>query len=228
MPTRHFRPELFGFLRELKRHNDREWFGRNRERYEREVRQPLMRFVADFAVPLRRLSPHLVADPRPAGGSIFRIHRDTRFTKDKSPYKTHAAAQFRHRDGKDVHAPGFYLHLEPGRVFGGAGIWHPDPPTLLRLRQAVASRGAEWRKALSGRSFRETCTLEGDFAVRPPRGFSPDHPLIEDIKRKDFIAVANWSEKQATAPGFLAEFATFCRNTTPLLRFLARAVSVKL
>jgi Conserved hypothetical protein (DUF2461) len=128
-----------------------------------------------------RVSPYVVADPRPVGGSLFRIHRDTRFSKDKTPHKT-LGAWFRHRGGKHDRGPGFYLHLEPGRVFGGAGIWHPEPPTLQRLRTAVAKRGPEWKKALGG-AIRRTCTLEGDALVRPPRGFPPDHPLIEDLKR---------------------------------------------
>lgn len=228
MPPAHFGPELFAFLRELKQNNNREWFARNRERYERDVRQPLVRFVADFAKPLARITPELLADPRPAGGSIFRIHRDTRFAKDKSPYKIHAAAQFRHRAGKDVHAPGFYLHLEPGRVFGGAGIWHPEPQTLQLLRTAVQSRGGEWKQAVSGRAFRSACTLEGDVLTRPPRGFPKDHPLIEDIKRKDFIAVTPWREQDAVSPRFLAEFAAFCRTTAPLMRFLAKALRLRI
>src|SRR5262245_52215352 len=195
MATRYFGPALFGFLRELKLHNERAWFQQNRERYEREVRGPLLGFVRDFAAPLARITAQLVADPRPVGGSLFRIHRDTRFSKDKTPYKTQAAAQSRHRERRDVHAPCFRLHLEPGRVFGGAGIWHPDPAALARIRRALAGRGADWKKAVGGRAFMRGCTLEGDFLSRPPRGFAPDHPLIEDIKRKDFIAVRRWSER---------------------------------
>jgi uncharacterized protein (TIGR02453 family) len=226
MPSAPFGPELFQFLRELKAHNDRDWFAKNRDRYERDVRQPLLRFIADFAGPLARVSRHVVADPRPVGGSMFRIHRDTRFAKDKSPYKTHAAAWFRHRGGKHDRGPGFYLHLEPGRVFGGAGIWHPEPPTLARLRNAVAKRGAEWKKALGG-PFRRTCTLEGDSLLRPPRGFPPDHPLIDDIKRKDFTAITTWSEKDALSPRFMAQLTSFCRITTPFMRFLAKALDLE-
>jgi uncharacterized protein (TIGR02453 family) len=224
LATPYFRQALFLFLEELKRHNNRDWFQRNKARYEADVRAPLLRFVADFAPPLARLSKHMVADPRPSGGSLFRIHRDVRFSKDKSPYKTHAAVQFRHRAARDVHAPGFYLHLEPGRVFAGAGIWHPDPATLLLLRKAVASKGGSWRQAVSGKAFRRGLTLEGDFSVRPPRGFPKDHALIEDIRRKDFIAVAGFSDKDALGAGFLGDFTEFCRVACPLMRFLAGAV----
>jgi uncharacterized protein (TIGR02453 family) len=228
MPDNRLRPELFAFLRELKQNNDRDWFARNKDRYERDVRQPLLRFIADFAKPLGRLTPHLVADPRPQGGSMFRIHRDTRFSKDKTPYKTHASAQFRHRLGRDVHAPGFYLHLEPGRVFGGAGLWRPEPDALAAIRRALVTRSADWRKAVSGRAFRASCTLEGDFLMRPPRGFPPEHPLIEDIKRKDFIALTRWSDRDALAPGFLGEFTAFCKASMPLMRFLARAIKLEM
>ena len=126
----HFGRTFFEFLEDLKANNNSEWFKANKERYIDEVRTPLQQFVLDFAPHLKKISPHFVADPRPVGGSIFRIYRDIRFSKDKTPYKTHAAAQFRHKGGKDVHAPGFYLHLAPGEVFAGFGIWRPDSPSL--------------------------------------------------------------------------------------------------
>src|SRR5262249_17068758 len=103
----YFTPRLFAFLRELKANNSREWFQANKARYVEDVQQPMLRFIADFAAPLARISRNLEADPRPVGGSMFRIHRDTRFARDKSPYKTHLAAHFRHRaTTKDVHGPG--------------------------------------------------------------------------------------------------------------------------
>lgn len=136
----YFGKELFQFLAELSLNNDRTWFNANKARYERDVKQPLLAFIEDFQVPLKRINPHFVADPRPAGGSMFRIYRDTRFGKDKTPYKTHAAAHFRHDATGDVHTPGFYLHLEPMNVMCGAGIWKPDGPTLLRIREAIAAK----------------------------------------------------------------------------------------
>ncbi len=227
MPRSHFQPALFEFLRELKAHNDREWFAAHKQHYERDVRGPVLQFVADFAVPLDKISRHVVADPRKAGGSMFRLHRDTRFSKDKAPYKTHVGVQFRHRQGRDVHAPCYYLHLEPGRVFAGAGIWHPDAEALAALRRAVATRGEEWKRAMSGAAFKRACALEGDSLKRPPRGFDPDHPLIEDLKRKDFIAAAQWTEADALAAGFLNQMARFCRTTAPFTRFLASALKLQ-
>src|SRR5262245_16529190 len=116
MPA-YFKPALFKFLKDLAKNNNRPWFEENKARFERDVRDPLLSFIGDFASPLAKISKHYLADPRPSGGSMFRIYRDTRFAKDKSPYKTHVAAHFRHSAGKDVHAPGFYVHLEPGQVF---------------------------------------------------------------------------------------------------------------
>ena len=106
-----FQPDLFRFLDALRGNNNREWFQANKERYESDVKGPMLRFIGDFAPRLRQISPRFVADPRPNCGSLFRIYRDVRFSKDKTPYKTNAGAQFRHQAGKDAHAPGFYLHV---------------------------------------------------------------------------------------------------------------------
>ncbi|MCB9558108.1 MAG: DUF2461 domain-containing protein [Deltaproteobacteria bacterium] len=225
MPA-HFSERTFGFLRQLAVNNDREWFADHKNAYEEAVKGPMLRFIADFAPELRRISAHFVADPRPVGGSLFRIQRDIRFAKDKQPYKTHAAAQFRHSAGKDVHAPGFYLHLAPGEVFAGAGIWHPDSTTLAAIRSAIVARSAAWKRSVERPPFAEQCRLSGESLQRPPRGFDPDHPLVEDLKRKDFIAVVDLSEAQATSGDFLARFVESCRATLPLVRFLCRALEL--
>ncbi len=226
MARGHFSKDLFRFLGELKRHNDRLWFVAQKERYERDVRDPMLRFIEEVAEPLRRVSPAVVADPRPVGGSLFRIYRDTRFSKDKSPYKTHVAAHFRHHSGRDVHAPGYYLHLEPGTVLAGAGIWHPAPDALQGLRTAVAENTDLWRKITTSRSFKAACHLEGEVAKRPPRGFPADHPAIEDIKRKDFTVLARWPEGDALEPDFMKRFVRFCAATAPFNEFLARALAL--
>jgi uncharacterized protein (TIGR02453 family) len=223
-PDAHFSPKLFRFLKDLKANNSRDWFHQNKARYEQDVKQPLLEFVADFAPLLRRISPVFVADPRPVGGSMFRIHRDTRFSADKSPYKTNAAARFPHAGGANVHTPGFYLHLEPGSVFAGAGIWHPDPASQTRIRQAIVADPKRWKRILAAKGFREHLELSGESLKRPPRGFDPEHPLVEDLKRKDFICVANFSEKQACAPAFLRQYTEVCRASAPFVRFLTEAL----
>ena len=217
-------PELFRFLAELSLHNERTWFEANRARYRAVVQEPLLRFIADFAPELARISPHFVADPRPQGGSMFRIHRDVRFSADKSPYKTHAAAQFRHRAAKDVHAPGFYLHLEPGGCFVGVGIWHPDAAALASLRAALDADPDGWLAAVGDRAFRGAFALGGDSLKRPPHGFDPAHPLIADLRRKDFVAMADLDEDEAMDSALLARFTALCRVAAPFMRFLASAI----
>ena len=207
----HFQPELFAFLAELKENNSKEWFQANKDRYRSDVQEPLLGFISAFAEPLGTISSNFVADPRPNGGSMFRIYRDTRFSKDKAPYKTHAAAQFRHAAGRDVHAPGFYLHLEPGSVFVGAGVWHPDGKTLGNIRNAIVADPTAWKRIVNGKALAEAFAREGESLKRPPRGFDPEHPLVDDLKRKDHILVAKLSQKAATSPGFLDEFAGLFR-----------------
>ena len=218
-------PALFAFLRELRENNDRAWFEANRGRYISEVRGPMLDFIAAFAEPLAEISPHFRADPRANGGSLFRIYRDTRFSRDKTPYKTNVGAHFRHAAGKDAHAPGFYLHLEPGRCFAGCGIWRPGGEAVGRIRDAIADRPGAWGR-ITGDSFCETFTLMGDSLKRPPRGYDAGHPLIGDLKRKDFIARAEVSEADAAAPGFLDCFAGIARSGGPFVRFLSEALGV--
>jgi uncharacterized protein (TIGR02453 family) len=218
---RHFDSELFAFLAELKQHNTREWFQENKDRYRREVQEPLLAFISAFADPLAEISPHFVADPRPSGGSMFRIYRDVRFSRDKSPYKTHAAAQFRHREGRDVHAPGFYLHLEPENVFMGAGLWHPDGSTLGRIRGAIADGPDRWRQVTAGQK------LGGDSLKRGPRGFDPEHPLIEDLKRKDFVTFNRTTQAAACRSDFMDRFVTSCRDAAPFVGFLTETVGLE-
>jgi len=220
-----FSPALFSFLRELADHNDREWFAENKARYVEDVQEPAIGFVANFERPLARISPNFRADARPMGGSLFRIQRDIRFSKDKTPYKTHTGIHFRHRSAGDVHAPGFYLHLEPGMVFAAAGIWHPDTAAQLAIRDAIADDPAEWKRATGG-AFAKTYRLTGETLKRPPPGFDADHPLIDDLKRKDFVCETPLTERAVTAPGFMEEYTRLCRTAVPFLRFLCRAVDV--
>lgn len=223
---RHFGPELFRFLRQLRKNNNREWFQANKQRYETHVRDPLLGFIEDIGPALRGISRHVVADPRPVGGSLFRIYRDTRFSRDKSPYKTMASAHFRHTAGRDVHAPGFYLHLEPDDVFGGGGLFHPDTATLAKVRAHIVEKPDAWTAATSSPAFRATCTLWGESLKRAPRGFDPDHPLIEELKRKDHVVMSRFDETTVCAPDFMDRYVDMCRTSTPAIRFLTEAVKL--
>lgn len=222
----YIRPDLFQFLRELRENNNREWFQANKRRYESQVKEPLLGFIAEFGTRLSGISPHYLADPRPVGGSLFRIYRDVRFSKDKSPYKTAAGLHFRHERGKDVHAPGFYLHLEPDGVFAGTGIWHPDTKTLGKIRDAIVADPSRWQRIVSDEAFRAVFTLEGDSLKRAPKGYDPDHPLIEDLRRKDFIAATSFGEEEACASDFMDRFTEVCRRAGPFMEFLTTAIGL--
>lgn len=223
----HFSRRLFSFLEELEQNNRREWFEENRARYEREVREPMLSFIADFAPRLKKISSKFVADPRPQGGSMFRIYRDVRFSPDKRPYKTHASARFSHVLARDVHAPGYYVHLEPGNVFFGAGIWHPEPSTLGKIRDFMVQNPRQWKKSVDDPGLRKKWELRGDALSRPPKGYDPTHPLIDDLKRKDFIAIAGVSEADVLAPAFIDRFAEVCGAASPLMKFLTKALEIQ-
>lgn len=230
-----FAPDLFAFLDDLALNNDRDWFHENKSRYETSVRGPALRFV-EAARPLlhERVSPHVRADSRPVGGSLFRLHRDTRFSKDKRPYKTHVGMHFPHVGAvsefpraaargvrEDVHRPGFYLHLEPGGSFVGAGLWHPPTDVLYRLRQAIVDDEEGW-EAVRACGFE----LGGESLKRPPSGFSKTHPFIEDLMRKDFITSRAFTREDVCAPDFLRRWVEECRAMAPLVGFLCAALEL--
>lgn len=221
---RHFTPALFQFMRDLDANNNRDWFAANKKRYLADLRDPALRFIVDFGSRLVKISPRFLADPRPNGGSLFRIYRDIRFSKDKRPYKDHTGLYFRHEAGKSVHTPGFYLHLQPGNCFVGVGLWHPDNPTLKLIRDALVADPGLWKKAVGGKGFREVYQVSGDSLKRSPKGYDPGHPLIEILKMKDFTAFAPLTRKQVTAPGFVDEFAGLCKTGSSLVKFVCEAV----
>ena len=213
--------DVFAFLAELRRHNNREWFNENKDRYLAEVRDPMLALIASLAPGLARISRHLSVDPRPSGGSLMRIYRDTRFSRDKTPYKTNVGIHFGLKAPRDFEAPGYYLHLEPGSVFMGAGLWHPGADALRAIREAIVKDPGGWQQARRPGLSHDEVTLK-----RPPRGFDPDHPLIEDLKRLSFTTGTEFSERQACAPDFPARFVAASRRATPLMRFLARALGL--
>jgi uncharacterized protein (TIGR02453 family) len=218
----YFSRRTFAFLRDLKENNDRAWFAAQRERYERDVREPALRLIEDFGPRLTKLSPHFRATPR----SLFRIHRDTRFSKDKSPYKTAIGVHFRHDLGRDAHTPGFYLHIAPGDVFLALGIWHPDADALRAIRERIADDVAGWKRASRGPAFTKTFRLEGESLKRPPKGFETDHPVIADLRRKDFIGVQDLTQAFVTSPELPAALAHQYKSGLPFMRFLCDAMSV--
>jgi uncharacterized protein (TIGR02453 family) len=221
-----FGPDLFSFLADLRANNTREWFAANKHRYEAQLLEPALDFIEAFAPKLEQISPHFRADPRPSGGSLFRIYRDTRFSKDKTPYKTNVGIHFRHERAKDAHAPGYYLHIGPGEVFAGGGVWHPATEAATRVREAIASDPEGWRRATRVGAFAERFQLAGDSLKRSPSWVDPEHPFVDDLKRKDFFGSTRLSERDVVAPDFVDQYARVCRAAAPLMRFLCNALDV--
>ena len=222
-----FPKDFFAFFRELKANNNRLWFEDNKQRFRDSVQAPMSDFIEAMAPRLAKISKHFVADPRPNGGSMFRIYRDVRFAKDKRPYKEHAACHFRHALGKDVHAPGYYMHFAPGEVMFGAGLWLPPPDVLAKIRGTIAAKPQAWKKMLSDRGFaRQFDGVGGDGLSRPPRGFDPAHPFIEDIKRRTFFALRDADQKLASSPKLVDEVAGTFAAASPLMKFLCNAAEV--
>ena len=221
-----FGPGLFSFLTDLRKHNDREWFAENRHRYEEDLLEPALAFIDAFAPLLEEISPHFRADARPSGGSLFRIYRDTRFSKDKTPYKTNVGIHFRHERAKDAQTPGFYLHIGPGEVFAGGGVWHPDTAAATSIREAIVADPERWRRATRGGAFAKRLELAGDSLKRVPRWADPDHPFADELRRKDFFGSARLTEDDVVAPSFVDEYARICRAGAPLMQFLCDALDV--
>lgn len=227
MADRYFTPQTFEFLLALAKNNKREWFETRRDQYEETVRTPALNFIDDMGCDLAMISPHFLAIPKKMGGSLMRIHRDVRFGKDKRPYKTNIGIQFRHETAKDVHAPGYYLHIEPEACFIGVGIWRPDSLALGKIRDAIVENSDAWLAARNDKVFAKKFKLEGDRLKNAPRGYAKDHPLIEELKRKDFIAISSISNKFVTNRTMRLKVIEAYRQATPLMKFLCKALSLR-
>lgn len=228
MPTfSGFHPSAIQFLDELASHNNRDWFQANKGRYESDVLEPALEFVEAMQVPLEKISPHFLAVAKRTGGSLMRIYRDTRFSKDKTPYKTNIGIHFRHEKGKDVHAPGYYVHISPEESFVGAGMWHPDNKTLAKIRKTIHKDQAGWKRAAMGKAFTKQFERIGSSLKRPPKGYDADHPMIDELKRKDFIATANLDFDDLFSKSVVRKVTGLIKKTTPMMQFLCGAIRLK-
>jgi uncharacterized protein (TIGR02453 family) len=227
MSTAYFTAATFRFLRDLGTNNNRVWFAENKQRFEDALRQPFLQLIADLQAPLAKISSHYVADPRTQGGSLFRIHRDTRFANDKTPYKTWAGARLFHERSRQTEAPSFYLHIQQKSCFVGGGIWHPQPDTTKRIRDFLANNPAAWKKATRSKSFVEHFALGGASLVRPPRGFDPGHELIDDIKRKDFTAWENFPNSIATSVELKPFLVDRLKRIAPMVDYLCASLDLE-
>ncbi|MFK8081476.1 MAG: DUF2461 domain-containing protein [Granulosicoccus sp.] len=218
-----FPKQTIRFLKQLAANNNREWFAENKQRYDDDVRAPALQFIESMQPALNRISPYVEASAKNVGGSLMRVYRDTRFGADKTPYKTNIGINFRHARAKDVHAPGYYLHIEPGDVFFGAGIWHPDSPTLLGVRTLMAEHPAEWKALKKKVLSRTDFELVGSELKRAPKGFDPEHELIDDLRRKDFIAICKLPAASIHAEDFNKTVGKLMKQSAPLMAFICEA-----
>ncbi|HZY69387.1 MAG TPA: TIGR02453 family protein [Thermoplasmata archaeon] len=215
-----FGPELLSFMRALAKNNNRDWFNAHKVQYLADVQEPALAFIRAAGPKLRNLSKHLIADARPFGGSLSRIYRDTRFAKDKSPYKTMIGIHFFHDGGSGdgEHLPGLYLHLTPGGSFAASGMWRPEPTQLKQIRDRIVAEPSEWRAA------RKSGELGGESLQRVPPGFDRDHEFVDDLRRKDYIGSVDLSDAEVSGPGFTARFVRAGKQLDPLNRFLSKAI----
>jgi uncharacterized protein (TIGR02453 family) len=221
------------FLRGLKRHNERPWFEAHRAEYERGVRDPMRALVEEMDVRLAGLAPELIGDPR---RSMFRIHRDVRFSRDKSPYKTNASCRFFHRDaahgtGQDAEGggAGFYFQIAPGECFAAAGLWMPPKSALDRLREALVEDHEGFEAIVRTPAFRRLVgTLdEESMLVRTPRGFAPDHPAANWLRYRSFTVTRPMSDDEALGPRLPARLEKAFRTLTPFVRWLNAALGYR-
>ncbi|MEM6472734.1 MAG: DUF2461 domain-containing protein [Planctomycetota bacterium] len=218
--------KLFSFLQQLRKNNDREWFAEHKHEYEKFVRDPSVGLIEQLVKPLARSAPMLHVVPKSHNGSLMRIYRDTRFSKNKDPYKTNVGISFRHQAGKDVHAPGVYLHLDPDECFLGAGCWRPESSVLAAIRSAIDADAKTWKRARDQKAFREHFEFVGESLKKAPRDYSIEHPMIEDLKRKDFIAITPLTREEVLSNDFAALIVSRVKQARPLMRFLCDAIDV--
>jgi uncharacterized protein (TIGR02453 family) len=217
---------LFDFLAELMQRNEKAWFEANRARYERDVRGPALAFIRAMRPRLARVSAHLLADDRKVGGSLMRVHRDTRFSADKTPYKTNVGIQFRHVAGKDVHAPGLYVHLSPEECFVGAGMWMPDAPALAAIRTHIDRNPGRWAAVLGDPALNAAFRQAGERLKRVPRGYPADHPQAEELKRTSFLCMADLDADTLRSPRVADHLAERLAAAAPYMAFLCEAVAL--
>jgi len=227
MSRAYFSELTFDFLNDLKANNNRDWFNDHKQQYEDVVRTPALNFITDMANELPMISEHFLAIPKKVGGSMMRVYRDTRFGKDKRPYKTNIGIQFRHEMGKDVHAPGFYLHIEPEECFVGAGIWRPDSTALHKIRDAIIEKPDAWLQASRDKSFLKKFEISGESLRTAPRGIERDHPLIEELRRKDFIAIARIGEEEVMSKQLMKNVTKHFELSTSYVEFLCKALELR-
>ena len=218
MPNPGFTPATLAFLRALKRNNDREWFKARKDRYERDVREPMIQVIERLAVDFKKFAPELVASPK---ASLYRIYRDTRFSGDKTPLKTNVAANFPWRGLHRHQGAGLYFEIAPAWVWIGGGMYAPEPAQLAKVREHIAETFPEIRTLSRARAFvTHFGTLDGAKLTRVPRGYPADHPAADFLRHKQFLAGRELPADFATRDDFYGELLATFKAAVPLIRFL--------
>lgn len=206
------------FLRDLKKNNDRDWFKARKSLYEEAVKAPMTELVLALGEDFEKFAPEYLTDPKKA---IYRIYRDTRFSKNKAPYKTHVAASFNHKALAKHAAAGFYFHLSPDEILMGGGVYMPGSAELLAIRRHISANPVAYGAVVSNRTFKRYFgEVTGERLVRPPKGFPPDDPAIETLKQKQFLASENLDPELALSPKLLPELSKRFKALAPLIDYL--------
>ena len=218
-----FSRKTFAFLRDLERNNHKDWFHENKARYEADALEPMLAFIRDLEPRLAKIAPHIAVSDKKVGGSMMRIYRDTRFSKDKSPYNTHLGARFHHAKSKA--GPGFYVRITAKECWLGTGIWQPDGPLLQKIRKAIVADPKAWKAARDAKAFRDAWgELQGESLKRPPKGFDPEHAFVEDLKRKDYVGFTSMKPSAAHARDFPQVVVRSLKASAKLMGFLCEAL----
>lgn len=219
-----FPDDLICFLKDLSNNNNRNWFTENKSRYQSSVVEPVKSFIIAMGERLPEISMNFMADPRSNGGSMFRIYRDVRFSKDKRPYKENVGCQFRHIAGKTAHAPGYYVHIEPNAIFAGGGIWMPPNPVLYQIRTAIVEHPDAWSDVLKcAESFGG---ISGERLKRVPRDFDPESPHAEDLKLKSIFISHNFEPNLISKPEIFDHILNTFIESAPLVQFITQALGL--
>jgi len=220
-----FPPEMVKFLRSLKRNNRREWFQPRKHLFEQHAKTPMLELIAAINAELAKFAPEYVTEPKNA---VFRIYRDTRFSADKTPYKTHIAASFSRRGGERLGTGGFYFSISQDVIEVAAGLWHPDRDVTLLVRNHIAETHQELRRILGDKKSRKLAgELKGDALTRSPKGFDPAHPAAEFVKMKDWVLDVTLEASLATTPQLYPAIVERFRAMAPLLSYLNRPLMAR-
>ncbi len=223
----YFTDKTFDFFSALALHNEREWFNDHKQDYLDHVKEPMMQFLRDLDPMLRYFAPYYQVVDKGNGGSMFRIYRDARFSRNKAPYKTNASARIWHAEAGRKNTPLFYLHLEPDEVFLAAGMWGPETRVLNQVRRFMVNNPNTWRRVTEDERFRCMFDFGGSSLKRMPRGFEEHADLADDLKRKSQVVVTKMTEAQAKGPRFLSSCLTRFERAAPMMDYLCAALDLE-